>query len=63
MKLLLLLAAAVFAVTVIVLLKARAHEAQAEAAFPPEGEFIDVDGIRGAASPPAAFFLLCSGSG
>lgn len=46
MKLLLLLATAVFAATVTVIVKARAHEAQAEAAFPPEGEFIDVDGIR-----------------
>lgn len=66
MKLFLALAGALLATSLIVLAKARAHETQAEATFPPEGQFVDVNGtrvhavIRGA--PDAPPLVLIHGS-
>jgi pimeloyl-ACP methyl ester carboxylesterase len=46
MKLALILLALVAALTALTLWKARAHETRAEAAWPPEGQFVTVDGTR-----------------
>ena len=46
MKLLAVLVALAACVAILALWKARAHEARAEAAFPPEGQFVAVDGNR-----------------
>ncbi|MEM6481746.1 MAG: alpha/beta hydrolase [Pseudomonadota bacterium] len=46
MKLLLAFAGIVLVTALLVWVKARTHEAQAESSFPPEGQFVDVDGTR-----------------
>ncbi|MEM6375944.1 MAG: alpha/beta hydrolase [Pseudomonadota bacterium] len=63
MKTLVIFVALVVAVCVFVLIKARMNEAQAEAAFPPEGQFLDIAGsqvhavVAGAEDAPALVLI------